>query len=325
MNKCTNTKVGKLITRYEFNLLSEDEQKLFEAHLLECNSCSEELYSMLPIVGSLKENPQIIINALRENIKKLEEKSLPGKLKIFFSDSINSLTSAIESLFLEHRLAAISAVTFCALLFFSIIVWKADLFNKQITQTTPELAQHKVETIDSAGALKSEDSSKNIPQKYPHQEKAAPQIQTEIDLASLAEIEYEPYSALLSTKEETESQPADRLFNDGIKYYEAKDYRQAIITFSQLYESDSHYTEAQFYAGICYLLLKDFNRGIRYLQNAARSNNNTMKEKSHWYLGNTYLIKSDREKALEEFQIVVQLNGEHKSKAQELIKSISKQ
>ena len=61
---CTNPKMRKLMGRYEFGLLSSEEQREFEAHLLECEACFEELYSMTPVVQRMKENPDLFLREL---------------------------------------------------------------------------------------------------------------------------------------------------------------------------------------------------------------------------------------------------------------------
>lgn len=61
---CTNPKMRKLMGRYEFGILSPNEQKEFEAHLLQCQACFEELYSMTPVAQRMRENPDLFLREL---------------------------------------------------------------------------------------------------------------------------------------------------------------------------------------------------------------------------------------------------------------------
>jgi len=323
MNKCSNPKIGRLIARYEFDLVSKDEKALFEAHLLECEYCIEDLYSMSHVTQTIKENPDAIINALRENLNKRERFSL-SRLKELSANFINDVSDFISSLMLEHRVAVVSTAAFGIIILFSIILWKNDYFARQTSRPAPELAEHKMELKEPSKIEKPGDSS-GIYQQKPSLEKAPDQVEGARDLASLAVIEHERYSSLLSQRQGSKSETTESSFYDGIKCYEEKNYRQAIISLSLLERTDQNYLEAQFYLGMCYLLSQDIDRGIRYLQFSTGIADKILKDKAHWYLGNAYLIKNDSKNALNEFYIVAQMNAGHANKANDLINRIKKE
>jgi hypothetical protein len=52
---CTDKKIGKLIGSYELGLLSEEERRQFENHLVECEYCFQSLYQAAPITNSIRE------------------------------------------------------------------------------------------------------------------------------------------------------------------------------------------------------------------------------------------------------------------------------
>ncbi len=62
--KCINPAIGKLISRYEFGQLSEEERIAFESHILDCDYCFQSLYEMAPVVELMRQNPQLFIKAL---------------------------------------------------------------------------------------------------------------------------------------------------------------------------------------------------------------------------------------------------------------------
>lgn len=54
--KCTDPAVGRLLARYEFGKVTEEEKKAFEQHLLECEACYKEFYSFQPVTEIIKNN-----------------------------------------------------------------------------------------------------------------------------------------------------------------------------------------------------------------------------------------------------------------------------
>lgn len=52
---CTDQDIGKLLGSYELGLLSEEERRHFENHLLECEYCFQSLYETAPIANLMRE------------------------------------------------------------------------------------------------------------------------------------------------------------------------------------------------------------------------------------------------------------------------------
>ena len=50
---CTDPELGKLIGSYELNLLSDEERKRFEDHVVTCDECVKELYRMAPVAQGM--------------------------------------------------------------------------------------------------------------------------------------------------------------------------------------------------------------------------------------------------------------------------------
>ena len=51
---CTDPETGQLIGSYELDLLSEDERKRFEAHVVQCDHCFQDLYRTAPVISIMK-------------------------------------------------------------------------------------------------------------------------------------------------------------------------------------------------------------------------------------------------------------------------------
>lgn len=56
--RCTNPQLGRLITRYELGALDESEREVFVDHLIQCEYCHNEVYSMAPFMSLLRERRQ---------------------------------------------------------------------------------------------------------------------------------------------------------------------------------------------------------------------------------------------------------------------------
>ena len=80
MSECTDPRLGALLHAYGLNTLSEEDFKLFEIHLLECEHCFEQLKSfkqVAPLLRSDREVREMVREAARRQGK---SKSFWGKL-----------------------------------------------------------------------------------------------------------------------------------------------------------------------------------------------------------------------------------------------------
>ena len=87
---CTNPDIGKLISRYEFDLLNDAEKRQFELHLKECKDCFEELYSMTPAVKAMRDNPELYLARLKVR------ESFYVRLKTLWDNAVEALGGAFR-------------------------------------------------------------------------------------------------------------------------------------------------------------------------------------------------------------------------------------
>jgi hypothetical protein len=73
---CKDQDIGKLIGSYELGLLSEEEKRMFEDHLLNCVHCFQSLYRTSPIATMIREM-RLAPNEAIELADEEEEESLP--------------------------------------------------------------------------------------------------------------------------------------------------------------------------------------------------------------------------------------------------------
>jgi tetratricopeptide (TPR) repeat protein len=84
-NSCTDEKQGTLLAAYELGILDSDEKAGFETHLLDCDSCCNELYNNSPISNELQAHPGLYGGALKRQTEAEPEGSLFDKIRELFS------------------------------------------------------------------------------------------------------------------------------------------------------------------------------------------------------------------------------------------------
>ena len=59
MDKCTEPRFQQMIHAFEVGLLTNEDRKAFELHLLDCEACSNEVKSFLPVSGPIRHDPTL--------------------------------------------------------------------------------------------------------------------------------------------------------------------------------------------------------------------------------------------------------------------------
>lgn len=91
--KCSQPQLGKLIDQYQFGLLSEDQTKAFENHLLDCDKCMQEYFDFNAITDILKENKSEFLAVLNKPSKAGFWNNLMNRASQLLSQSRISLAS----------------------------------------------------------------------------------------------------------------------------------------------------------------------------------------------------------------------------------------
>lgn len=255
--KCIEIKIGNMITRYQMGLVSSDEKKLYETHLLKCDACFCEFYEMDPVFEQLKVEPKFYLSAIEKKKESLIKRLLK-RMSAFLELMIQPIPNPI-------RIAVPVAAVVILILF--------------IVLPSP------------------------------------------VDYSHLAQIEPVAYRPLV-IRGHQEFSKAKQFFDEGMKYYMQEDYAEAIEKLTLSSESDPQNANTNFYLGICYFLQKEPDEAIIYLNEALKLGANNLTEKCHWYLGNAYLILNEKETALEQFNKVIEINGDLAQKARKMIDSI---
>lgn len=141
--------------------------------------------------------------------------------------------------------------------------------------------------------------------------------------AKFAQIEPLEYQSLeiLDGKSGSESV---RFFEEGMLLYQQQQYQAAINKLLLVVRGNPNDANANFYMGLCTLLLKDSDNAISFFQKVIELKAEFLLEKCYWYLGNAYLLKEDGKKAVEMFEKVVAMKGDYEWEARKIIIQIGK-
>jgi tetratricopeptide (TPR) repeat protein len=148
------------------------------------------------------------------------------------------------------------------------------------------------------------------------------------NFSDLAIIENASYLALKVRGFADEFSSTQNLYNQGMKYYQEKNYEQAIQKLTIFVKRKKDEPYGHFYLGVSYLLTDEYKKGIKHLKLASelceKQGKAILLEKCHWYLGNAYLKTNDVDNALKEFRRVVAIGGDFREDANKQIVRIEK-
>jgi tetratricopeptide (TPR) repeat protein len=146
------------------------------------------------------------------------------------------------------------------------------------------------------------------------------------NFSDLAIIENASYLALKFRGLADEFSSTQHLSDQGMKYYQEKNYEQAIQKLTIFVKRKKDEPYGHFYLGVSYLLMDDYKKGIKHLKVATelceKQGKEILLEKCHWYLGNAYLKNNEVDKAVKEFRNVIVIGGEFKEDAVNQIRKI---
>ncbi len=123
-------------------------------------------------------------------------------------------------------------------------------------------------------------------------------------------LKYLPKDSLLISRELTlkaklKQVPYDNLLKEGFNLFSKKDYRNAIIRFSEIIKKDTSVMIAYEYRGLCFYFLKEYIKSLDDFSNAIRID--PQKGELHNYLGGCYHLLGNDTGACRQFEIGIKL------------------
>ncbi len=112
---------------------------------------------------------------------------------------------------------------------------------------------------------------------------------------------------------------------EAIRYYQAKEFEQAIVSFENFLDNEPGNVAVHFYTGISYIEVAHYEKAIEEFNYIIKDKNNLYIEHAEWYLGLCYLKKEDKELAVEKFtEIANNKESFYQNEASKLLKELQK-
>lgn len=130
---------------------------------------------------------------------------------------------------------------------------------------------------------------------------------------------FEPYEA---TVYRSASENTDKVLREAMQHYESKDYSQAIIWFERVLEKDSLNVPTNFYSGISYMEVKEYNQANKSFNVVIDQENSLFFEQAEWYLGFCYLMTDQKDKAKKQFNAIAASDSYYNKEASQVLRRI---
>ncbi len=262
--QCLDQEKGDLLAAFEMGLLSSEERKQFENHLLECAACQERLYEMSPYLAAVLEDPAGAVSALDAATAAAPD-AAAGLERDWdpFAEQSGWETRRAVSLPGAGILRRLGTTL-------------EDLFTWRVWVPATVVAVLVLAVVFHFGG----DSD---------------------GFRHFARLEPVPYVLLDTRAGETE---AERLFSEGMTRYVAGRYGEAADLLAEsvaLQDAElpgGASDQARFYLGLSLLLRGDAAAAREPLARAGGSPVPAVAERAHWFLAQAYLLQEDPRAAI---------------------------
>lgn len=112
---------------------------------------------------------------------------------------------------------------------------------------------------------------------------------------------------------------SDDAFKEAFNFYQQNDYKNALKYFNTL----ENQITANFYSGICYIELEQFNKAVSSFEYVVNDKDNLFVEQAEWYLGLIYLMNNQKDEALDQFNNISKSDSYYASQAKEILKYLN--
>lgn len=143
--------------------------------------------------------------------------------------------------------------------------------------------------------------------------------QQQISPAEIVAEQFEPYPMVLNERNVGLEDQAIQL---AINAYLDQDYPQAITYFNELVNRDTLVTLARFYQGVSLLALNRSAESVEILAELKDTEQSLIKQQTLWYLGLSYLLQEEQEKALSTFSELAGYENYKQEEAQRIIEQL---
>lgn len=128
---------------------------------------------------------------------------------------------------------------------------------------------------------------------------------------------YKPVHPVLLVRSVEENTDAPII--EDFQFNQQNDWTKALKYFSSL---DNQIT-ANFYSGVCYIELEQYNKAIDSFKYVINDNDNLFVEQAEWYLGIIFLKNNKMNQAIDQFDKISNSESHYSSQAKEILKYIN--
>jgi tetratricopeptide (TPR) repeat protein len=116
---------------------------------------------------------------------------------------------------------------------------------------------------------------------------------------------------------------------EALLQFQNKNFKEACTLFTELMENDPDNLAIQYYCGISNMEISEYSNSIELFSGILKHGNSLYHDNAEWYLGLSYLITNENEKAKKQFEEIASdeghdFNEDAKSILQKMAKSDSK-
>lgn len=140
------------------------------------------------------------------------------------------------------------------------------------------------------------------------------------DPAKLYTSYYKPFEALSSVTRSVKNTETDN-FASAVISYKNGDYQTAAAGFENALEKNNSSVSSRFFLGLSQLALKNYGQAINLLSEVSDASGEYSKE-AKWYLGLSYLMTANNQKAAENFEILARSEGYYHDRAEKILRHL---
>jgi tetratricopeptide (TPR) repeat protein len=136
----------------------------------------------------------------------------------------------------------------------------------------------------------------------------------------LLEKYYQPYEMTATTR--SGNSIPDHTLRDALELYQNQQYKEAVELFEKVLATDANQMGTQFYAGISYFEIAEYQKAGKSFSRVIDHNDNLYIEQAKWYLGFCYLKTEDKKRAIIQFAEIANSDSYYSEKAKTILKKL---
>ncbi len=112
----------------------------------------------------------------------------------------------------------------------------------------------------------------------------------------------------------------DNAFKMALNRYNKAEYNEAALLFESLLQNNPVDPSGNFYAGVTYQEMKEYDKAIQRFEMVLRDEDNLFIQQAQWYIGLCYLETNQRRKAIEYLEQLANSESYYRKKAKKIVK-----